>query len=50
MAKSVSSKSAGAQKIKAGGAGKMNRGKAVTAQKPFVSATTQTNKSKSYAK
>lgn len=49
-AKSTSSKGAGAQKIKAGPTGKMNRGKAVQTQVPGQSATSQKNSSKSYAK
>lgn len=40
MAKSASSRGAGAQKIKAGPSGKMNPGKKVATQKPFGSANT----------
>ena len=48
--KSSSKRGAGAQKIKAGPSGKMYGAQTVSAQKPGVSATTQTRSRKSYAK
>lgn len=49
-AKSSSSKSAGAQKIRAGGSGKMTKNMSVGQQKSGVSAQTNKMSGKSYAK
>jgi len=48
--KTSTSKSAGAQKIKAGPSGKMYGAKTVAQQKPGVSHNTNPMKTKSYAK